>query len=305
MSRRTLVPSISLLEAFEASARHRSFTLAADELALTQSAVSRQVQALEEQLDVPLFRRTGRRIVLTDIGQAYAREIAAALARIRTASSRAISFRTGAGSLQLAIQPTFGSKWLVPRLGSFYARHPGMLVHIHSRIGEIDIDQSGMDAVIAASDGHRPGLVAHHLLEDERVVIISPELLARRPLQRPEQLLDHLLLEVSTRPQSWRDWMVGQGLSVRGVRMGPQFEFTAHLIQSVMSGIGVGLVTRVLVEDEIRSGALIVPFTVPSSVRWHYYLFYPPERESFPPLVAFRDWVLGEARAVTDGAARA
>src|SRR5262245_872897 len=100
------------------------------------------------------------------------------------------------------------------------------------------------------------GLVCHPLLEDRRVVVASPELLRRQPLAKPEDLVDHVLLEVSTRPQTWRDWFLAQGLPLRRMQMGPQFEFTAHLIQSVMAGVGIGLVTRLLVEDEIRSGAL-------------------------------------------------
>jgi LysR family glycine cleavage system transcriptional activator len=299
MNRRDLVPSMSLLEAFEASARHGSFTRAGDELALTQSAVSRQVQALEAQLGVALFGRAGRRIVLTEVGATYAREIAAALARIRGASAQAVAFKTGVGSLQLAILPTFGSKWLLPRLNAFHALHPGVLVHIHSRIGEFDLSQSGMDAAISAGDGHWTGRVAHKLLEDARVVIASPKLLVDRPLHKPEDLYGHVLLGVSTRPQAWRDWFTAQQLSWRGLQIGTQFEFTAHLIQAVAAGMGVGVVTRVLVEEELRSGSLVIPFDVALPGRHSYYLTYPPEKERFPPLVAFRDWVLDASQNTT------
>lgn len=296
MSRRTLVPSISLLEAFEASARHGSFTRAAEELSLTQSAVSRQVQTLEDQLEVVLFVRTGRRISLTEVGSTYAREIAASLARIRSATSQAISFRTGVGSLQLAILPTFGSKWLLPRLSAFHAQHPGVLVHIHSRIGDFDLAHAGMDAAISTGDGPWPGLVAHRLLEDERVVIASPTLLRRLPLDRLEELHNHVLLGVSTRPQAWREWFAANGLPIHSVHVGTKFEFTAHLIQAVVSGMGVGIVTRMLVAEELRSGTLKMPFGAGVLGRHSYYLIYPPEKEHFPPLAAFREWVLEEAR---------
>lgn len=296
MSRRNFVPSISLLEAFEASARHQSFTRAADELALTQSAVSRQVQTLEESLGIALFQRAGRRIVLTEVGATYAREIAAALARIRTASSRAMSFRPDHGSLQLAIPPTLASKWLLPRLGSFYAEHPGVLIHVHSRVGEIDFPHSSLDAAISAGDDHWVGVLSHHLFEEHPVVIANPQLLKKLPLDKPSQLADHILLETVLRPQLWKSWFMAQGLPLRGMRMGPTFEFTAHLIQSVVAGVGLGLVTKVLVEEEIRNGTLVIPFDFSVPSRWNYCLVYPPDRQNFPPLVAFRKWVLDQAQ---------
>lgn len=294
--RSALVPSISLLEAFEASARHQSFTRAADELALTQSAVSRQVQTLEGLLGVTLFQRAGRRIVLTEVGTAYAREIATALARIRSASARAMSFRPDQGSLQLALPPTLASKWLLPRLGAFYALHPGVLIHVHSRVGEIDFERSGLDAGICAGDDRWPGLVAHHLFKEHPVVIVSPELLKKHPLDHPSQLADHVLLETVLRPQAWKSWFLAHGLPLRAMRLGPNFEFTAHLIQAVLAGMGVGLVTKVLVEDELRNGTLLAPFDLAVPSRWNYWLVYPPDRESFQPLAVFREWLLEVAR---------
>jgi LysR family glycine cleavage system transcriptional activator len=157
MNQHRLLPSMSLLTAFEAAARHQSFTRAGEELSLTQSAVSRQVQALEALLQVELFRRAGRRITLTDVGALYARETAAAIERIRTASAQVAAFRTGVGSLHLATLPTFGSKWLLPRLHAFYNLHPGMLVHMHSRIGGLDLDKAGMDVAINVGDVTGPG----------------------------------------------------------------------------------------------------------------------------------------------------
>ncbi len=301
--RSALVPSISLLEAFEASARHQSFTRAADELALTQSAVSRQVQTLEALLGVTLFQRAGRRIRLTEVGSAYAREITTALARIRSASSRAMSFRPDQGSLQLAIPPTLASKWLLPRLGSFYSRHPGMLIHVHSRVGEIDFARSGLDAGICAGHDHWPGLVSHHLFKEHPVVIVSPQLLARQPLDHPSQLTHCVLLEAVLRPQAWKSWFVAHGLPLRGMRVGPSFEFTAHLIQAVVAGMGVGLVTKVLVEEELRNGTLVVPFDLAVPSRWNYWLVYPPDRANFPPLAAFREWVLDQAQGCESDAA--
>jgi LysR family transcriptional regulator, glycine cleavage system transcriptional activator len=292
MNPRRLTPSISLLLAFEAAARHLSFTRAADELSLTQSAVSRQVQALEALLEVPLFRRLGKRIVLTHVGAMYLRELSGALQRIRNASLQAIAFRTGGGSIHLASLPTFASKWLMPRLNAFYARHPGILVHVHSRIGQFDLAQAGMDAAIGVSDGHWPGLVAYHLRDEHLVPVINLELTKSNKLRKPADLSHYLLLQVAARPDIWRQWFISHGLALSDMRIGPQFELTSHLIQAVASGIGVGLLPSFLVEDELRSGVLALALDVPFASGMAYYLHLPPHTAAWPPLAAFRDWLL-------------
>lgn len=175
MNYRHLTPSMSLLLAFEAAARHESYTRAAMELSLTQSAVSRQVQALEQQLGLTLFRREGRQVQLTDVGRLYQREMSEALGRIRSATLQAMAYQSGSGTLRLATLPTFGSKWLLPRLHDFYKNHPGMLVHIHSRIDTIDFESSGIDAAIVVGSSDLPGLISHRLHTEELLVVISPK----------------------------------------------------------------------------------------------------------------------------------
>src|SRR5258708_39629706 len=152
MHPRRLTPSMSLLVAFEAAARHLSFTRAADELSLTQSAISRQVAALEALLEVTLFRREGRQITLTEGGAKYQRELSGALQRIRSASLQAMAFREGRGSLHLAALPTFASKWLIPRLKHFYHKQHQVLINLHSRLGQLDLERAGMDVVICVRD---------------------------------------------------------------------------------------------------------------------------------------------------------
>jgi len=292
MNPRRLTPSMSLLVAFEAAARHLSFTRAATELSLTQSAVSRQVQALEDLLEVPLFRRERRRITLTDTGAMYQREVGAALQRISSASLQAIAFRTGGGSLHLASLPTFAAKWLMPRMNGFYARHPGILVHVHSRVKQFDLELAGMDAVIGVGDGVWPGLVAHHLMDEVVVPVISPALRKAHPMKSPGDIAQHLLLLVAARPYVWKGWFAAQGLPIDRMRLGPQFELTSHLIQAVASGIGVGLLPAFLVEDELRNGVLELAFDLPLRTNAGYYLFIPPEKLALPPVIAFRDWLL-------------
>ena len=295
MNPRRLTPSMSLLVAFDASARHLSFTRAAGELSLTQSAVSRQVQALEELLEVPLFRREGRNVVLTDIGRMYQGEVSAALQRVRNASLQAIAYRAGGGSFHLAALPTFAAKWLMPRMSDFYAKHPGILVHIHSRIGRFDLELAGVDAVIGVGDGTWPGLVAHHLIDETVLPVISPALVQAHPLKTPVDIAQHLLLHVAARPDVWQRWFAAQGLPLGSMRMGPHFELTSHLIQAVASGIGIGLLPSFLVEDELRSGVLVQAFDLPLTTGAGYYLFASQDKLGLPPIQAFTRWLL-EAR---------
>lgn len=292
MNPRTLTPSMSLLLAFEASARHQSYTRAAEELSLTQSAVSRQVQALEELLDVRLFLRKGRRIELTDAGRMYMREVGAAIASIRNATLQAIAYRSGGGNLNLAVLPTFGARWLMPRLHSFYAAHPNIVVNMHSRIGHLDLEAAGLDAVIGVGNTELPGLICHRLLEEVLVLIASPELLRRHPVSSPRDLGSLLLLRVATRPNVWREWSDTYGVPLRGVYPGPIFELTSHLIQAVATGIGVGLVPRCLIEEELASGKLVMPFDLPYASGMSYYFGYPAQKAEQPSVATFRDWLL-------------
>jgi DNA-binding transcriptional LysR family regulator len=291
MNPRRLTPSMSLLVAFEAAARHLSFTRAAAELALTQSAVSRQVQALEALLDVSLFRREGRHIELTAVGAMYLRELGGALHKIRKASLQALAYRSGGGSLQLAALPTFASKWLMPRLNDFMSAHPGILVHVHSRIGHFDLERSGMDAAIGVSEAPWPGVQAHRLIDETLLPVISPAL--AKTVRSASCISEHLLLQVANRPDVWDQWFATYEVPESRMRFGPQFELTSHLLQAVAAGVGVGLVPSFLVEEEIRTGVLALAVDLPLKSGMSYYLFVEPSRAELPPLATFKNWLLG------------
>ncbi|MGN4074942.1 LysR substrate-binding domain-containing protein [Burkholderia gladioli] len=304
MNYRKLTPSMSLLLAFEASARHESFTRAAEELSLTQSAVSRQVQALEAMLEVELFVREGKRIRPSDAGRAYMAEIGGALARIRDATLRVLASHAPATQLRLATLPTFGAKWLMPRLHRFYLAHPALQLDLHSRIDAVDFSAMEIDAAIAVGDGRWPEVVAHRLYDEELVLVGHPAVLPaawkrrggsgrRRPTPDARALASMSLLRVRNFPEAWRVWCEAHGLPHDAPRPGPSFELTSHLIQAVVAGIGIALVPRMLVDEELRDGRLVSPFDpVPSSRA--YFLVYPPRVGQHPVLVAFRDWLLAE-----------
>jgi LysR family transcriptional regulator, glycine cleavage system transcriptional activator len=309
MNYRKLTPSMSLLLAFEASARHESFTRAAQELSLTQSAVSRQVQALEAMLGLELFAREGKRIVPTDIGRTYMAEVAHALSLIRSATLQALTASAPKTQLRVATLPTFGAKWLLPRLHRFYQRHPDLQIDLDSRIEAADFSTQDLDAAIVVGDGRWPGVTAHRLYAEDLVLVGNPATLpfvgkARRAGKAPNtkrrtlaptiEALDGLtLLRVRSFPDAWREWCAHFGLPHDALRPGPSFELTSHLIQAVVAGIGVALVPRMLVEDELKEGRLLSPYeAVPSSRS--YYLVYPERAQRHPVLVAFRDWLLEE-----------
>lgn len=294
MNPRRAAPSMSWLLAFESTARHCSFTRAAAELALTQSVISRHVSALENLLGVALFRRTARQIALTDAGAAYLVEIEGALQRIRSASLQA-SAHGSAGAVHLASLPTFATRWLMPRLLTFYGAHPGILVHVHSRIGPSEVALAGMDAAICVGDGAWPDLSSHYLLDDVLVPVMSPALARSGPVTQATDLLRHQLLQVSARGDAWPRWFAAQGCAGKALPLGPRFEVTAHLIQSVVAGIGVGLVPTALIQDELRSGALVMPFEAPLATGLAYYLIEPLQRAATPALTLLKAWLLGAA----------
>jgi DNA-binding transcriptional LysR family regulator len=283
---------MSLLIAFDATSRHMSFTRAAAELSLTQSAVSRQVQALEELLGVTLFRRVNRKLLPTAIGSAYHREIRGALQKIRGASLHAIASATGRGTVELAALPTFASKWLVPRLSDFYAKHGGILINLHSRIGQFDLEAEGMDAAIGVGDGYWPGMTSYRLLDETLLPIISPALAASLPVNEPAAMSQHLVLRVAARPDVWGQWFEAQGLDPETMNLGPQFELTSHLIEAVSSGIGVGLVPSFLVQVELSSGTLQLAIDRPLKTGLSYFLFLPSQPAPLPQVLTFKSWIL-------------
>lgn len=291
MNHRRLTPSMSLLLVFEAAGKTESYSRAAEALSLTQGAVSRQIHALEEQLGITLFRREGRTVRLTDAGRVYHRELGAALGRIRGATLQAMTFNSGMGTLRLATLPTLGSKWLLPQLPDFYAKHPGITVHLHSRIGTVDFSAGDLDAAITVGAFHQEGVHVLPLFGERLVAIQAPAAggMARQPA--PESLLEAPLLTVASYPQAWSDWFSHHGFEHRRMKLGPAFELTSHLIQAVRAGIGVGLVPQALVQDELDQG-LLVQAGAPVATQRAYGLAYPERSNDEPAFVAFRDWLV-------------
>jgi LysR family glycine cleavage system transcriptional activator len=297
---RRLVPSLSALQAFEAAARHGSFTRAAEELDLTQGAVSRQVATLEDALGVTLFERVRQRVVLTPAGTTYADEIREALGRIAAATLSAMTLRGAGGTLGLAILPTFGTRWLIPRLPGFFRAHPEVTITFATRIVPFDFAADGLDAAIHFGDPIWPGADMHPLMGETIVPVASPSLLAETPLREPEDVLRVPLLQQATRPRAWPEWLQAQGVSPGRATMGPTFEQFAMVARAAAAGLGLAVVPRFLVEEELRAGQLVIPFDRPITSRQSYWLVYPREKRDRPALAAFRAWLLAECAADRD-----
>ncbi len=296
---RRFLPSLSHLQAFEAAARTGSVTAAARELNLTQSAVSRQIKALEEQLEVELFFRERQTIRLTPGGEAYARDIRDALKKISTASLTLRANPLG-GTLNLAILPTFGTRWLAPRLPAFLAANPGITLNLMTRLTVFDFGKEAMDAAIHHGMGDWPGADTALLRREIVVPACSPELKARFDFREPADIRNAPLLHITTRPDAWERWLrlnAAPDLNVQGML----FDQFATVAQVARAGLGVALLPAFLIEEELRSGELVHALDTADHGEMQsaeaYFLAWPHDRASHPPLVAFREWLLEETAA--------
>ncbi|WP_323122669.1 LysR substrate-binding domain-containing protein [Burkholderia alba] len=288
------IPNLAALQIFEAAARHESFTRAADELALTQSAVSRQVTALEERLGVALFLRIRKRVILTPHGRDYAALVRKNLERIERDTLELMAQRGIGETLELAVVPTFASQWLIPRLPQFRALRPDITVNLSVRTEPFLFSDSPFDAAIYFGHALWPGTQGRLLFQEgDMVPVCCPALLPPdgAPLSR-DTLLELPLLHLSTRADAWRDWFRAHGLEhdVRAVR-GPRYELFTMLSAAAHAGMGVALMPALLVADELASGRLCAPLDLRLASDAGYYLVAPDETADSEPFVALADWL--------------
>lgn len=288
--RRTL-PSTWALQAFEASARHESFTRAGEELALTQSAICRQIGALEELLGVPLFSRSKRGVKLTAAGAAYSRQIAARLDEMERDTLALMSGQGLGGSLELAVVPTFATRWLIPRLGDFQELHPDITVNLTTNTRPFLFAENNFDAAIYFGDAVWPGTRSHPLMREDLIPVASPQLLKRRAGMSPADLAGHPLLQQSTRPYAWRRWFESAGVSVSNDLAGPRYELFTMLAEAAMQGLGLALLPRFLFADDIHQGRMIAPVAHVQLSETPYRLIYPEHHNERASLQAFTEWI--------------
>lgn len=285
------VPSLGLLQAFEASARHESFSKAAEELSQTHGAICKKVNELEEDLGVALFDRVRQRLVLTPAGAEYARRIRVNLDQIRRDTLELVRSES-AVSLDVAVGVSFAAQWLVPRLQDFYDRHPDIRVHIIGRDQPNFFDDSNFDATLYFGQHLWAGMAGSALIGDDRLLLVcAPGWCPAGPLT-VEAIADAPWIYTRDLPTAWTDWaesLVGQPLKHTGAS--PRYDMFVMSINATVAGQGLALLPRTLIDRELASGQLVVahPHTVrsPSTV----YFAYPEQRQNWEPLKQFEAWL--------------
>lgn len=291
------LPSLAALRTFEAAARHLSFTRAASELSLTQSAVSRHIRAMEEYLGVKLFQRVKQRLLLTEAGRTYAEDVRAALAQMQAATMNLIATQGKGGILNLATPPAFGTKWLMPRLHRFTSANPEILINLVTRARPFDLASESIDVAIHYGNNDWPGVLSDRLIGGEMVIVCAPAYLDRSErLLAPGDVAEHTLLQWSVQPNMWRDWMDARGVAGSNAWQGPRFEHLYMVMQAAIGQLGIALLPRVLVAEDIDSGRLVVPFEDAYTSSEAYCLVYRPERSADQKVQLFRQWLREEAR---------
>jgi LysR family glycine cleavage system transcriptional activator len=290
---RRFLPSTAALRALEALDRLGSATAAAEELNLTQGAVSRQLQSLEEQLGVSLCLRQGRRLVLTPEAVEYAAEIRGALNAISKASLR-LTVNPSGGSLDLAILPTFGMRWLVPRLPDFARRHPEVTINLTTRLRPFSFASEPFDAAIHFGLADWPNTQALMLKPEAVVAVCAPSLLEGRGIHEAQDLLALPLLHIETRPEAWPAWFAEHGVSTAAVT-GQIFDQFSTITQAALHGLGVALLPDYLAEQDLATGRLCRAWGGSTPSPGAYHLVWPKEKSRDPALLKFRDWLTTQA----------
>jgi len=298
---RRKIPSTQALACFEAAARHESYTRAAEELALTQSAVSRQVGALEAFMGMALFRRTRHGVQLTAAGADYARQIRRQLDAMERDTLDAMARQGTGGALQLAAVPTFATRWLIPRLPGFARLHADVTIHIETRTRPFLFADTPFDAALWAGTpqqaAHWAGTRSTVLMHEDVVPVCSPQLIAPRRQVGAQAVAKLPLLQQSTRPDGWAPWFEAQGVAAPRARSGPRYELFSMLAAAAANGLGVALMPAMLIETELARGELIVACPRPLRGERSYFLVSPAVQDERPALALWRDWLLGQAQA--------
>jgi LysR family transcriptional regulator, glycine cleavage system transcriptional activator len=289
------LPSIDGLAAFVAAAEHGSFTRAADQLNLSQGAISRQVRELEIRLNVRLFERIRQRIILTDAGRLYLSQVKKALDNL-TEAARSVASLSNSTILNLVALPTFAGCWLVPRLTNFQKQNPAITIHITTRQSPIDYATEPFDAAVFHGAPHWPGTIAYHLMDEDLVAVASPKLGICRTVKSAGDLAKYSLLHNMGNRSRWSQWMNTAGVEILEPLRGHTYQNYAMVAQAATAGVGIALLPRYLVEDDVASKRLEIvasEFTLSTS----YHLILPETRASSSAVQAFAKWLIAEAQA--------
>jgi LysR family transcriptional regulator, glycine cleavage system transcriptional activator len=288
------LPPLNALKAFEAAARHESFTRAAEELCVTQGAVSHQVKALESELGVKLFNRERQRLVITDAGREYLTVLRDAFDRIAVGTERVIQ-RQSSGVLTISASPDFAAKWLVNRLGRFAEDHPSIDLRVSATLQHVDFAREDVDLAVRHGDGNWPGLDVIRLSTEHLFAVCSPKLMAGRSrLSKPADVLKFPLLHVDDR-KDWTRWLEAAGVEGAELSHGPVLNRASMVIDAAIDGQGIALARTTLAATDLISGRLVRPFAEELRLSKTYWIICPKATTTLPKIVNFRNWLLAEA----------
>jgi LysR family transcriptional regulator, glycine cleavage system transcriptional activator len=299
MRSRNALPPLDLLLGFESAARHLSFTKAGEELYLTQSAVSRQIKELEEQLGVPLFQRRHRALALTEAGHQFYAAAAQALSTMRAATERLRS-QTGRKALSVTTTHSFASLWLIPRLAGFTRDHPGVDVRITADIKMQDLERDGLDIALRHGPASLAGPNAVRLFGEKVFPVCSPKLLRKKPLEKPADLRNHILLQYDDPDVRhpwlhWKTWLEVERIADLKPAGTLSFSGYEQIIPAAAAGHGVALGRTPLVKDLIAAGELVAPFKSQADPARAYFAIVSRTASARPEVVAFVEWLKAEA----------
>lgn len=286
------IPSLGALQAFLAAAKHESVTAAANELSLTASAVSRQISLLEDQLGIALFTRVRQRVLLTRAGRVYSAQVAELLDKLERETLEIMAHEGEGRILQIATLPTVGAQWLIPRLTEFNARHPDITVNVCARTRQFLFNETAIDGALYFGLGSWPGAKTDYLF-DEILLPVGNQAIADE-LQgfEVDDIIQQPLLHLVTRPDAWRDWLPAGETPNANIMRGARFEVQSMLIAAACAGQGVALLPRFLIDEHLKSGALVVLSERSVQSRGAYYFAYPEEKSTEPSLTRFRTWLV-------------
>ncbi|MFK5980652.1 MAG: LysR substrate-binding domain-containing protein [Rhizobiaceae bacterium] len=288
---RRFLPSHSVLRSFEAAARHESFTLAAEELNLTQSAISRQVKELEAVVGADLFRRVGRRVLLTKAGQTLAVDLAVDLENIRRTMMRAISAGDMNSTIRVATLPTFASRWLIPRLPNFAELHPNLEINLSTRLIPFDMEVEHFDVAIHFGEKNWPNTDMRLLCSETMIPVSSPAFREHHKISTVSDLANSPLLHMSTRPTAWQEYLQRQSLEDETYLTGKYFDQFSMVIAGAVASLGAALIPRYLIEQEMYTGALEILIDETITTDNSYFVVTPASQKS-KNANAFCDWLI-------------
>jgi len=295
----TRLPPLNALRAFEAAARYLSFTRAAEELHVTQAAVSHQIKSLEEFLGKKLFHRRNRELALTEKGLDYLPAVKQAFEILHEATRRVLS-TDESNELTVSALPSFTSRWLIPRLGRFIDEHPDINILISPSRDLSTFGDDGVDVGIRYGKGKYPGLYSERLMTDDIFPVCSPTLMkGRKALRKPQDLRHHVLLH-DDRHGDWQTWLLAAGVKGVDGTHGPIITDSGMLIEAAVEGHGVALARGVLAANELSEGRLVRPFELRLPADYAYYIVCPQGTAERPSIKIFRQWLLREATATQE-----